>query len=322
MKGIGGYFEFDCYHNTDLHKNALFLNSGRSCLRYIIKAYQIKKLFIPLFSCDVILDIIIEEKIEFSFYKIDENFEPVLNNLLECDDWLLYINYFGLKSDYLEKLALVHKNSIVDNSQALFTPPVGEFPTFYSPRKFTGLPDGGLLYCNRKIDSFLEKDTSIKGTEHLFLRLEESPEMGFNSFLENERNINVAGFKKISDLSKSIYSNTNFSYIKEMRNKNYSYLNDKLSSLNRLSNIFDISDIKVPLAYPFLNSEIDGEKLRYHLIKNRVFVPQYWPNVLNWASKSDTEYYITKNIVYLPIDQRYTFKDMDIILNMVLEWKK
>jgi hypothetical protein len=70
-----------------------------------------------------------------------------------------------------------------------------------------------------------------------------------------------------------------------------------------------------PMVYPYYT---DNENLRKRLIDNRIFVAQYWPNVLSWCSPSDTEYNLTKRILPLPIDQRYGEEDMECIVKFIL----
>ena len=43
MREIGGYIELEHYQGNEYHKG-IALNSGRNCLRYLIKAKKIQKL--------------------------------------------------------------------------------------------------------------------------------------------------------------------------------------------------------------------------------------------------------------------------------------
>ena len=156
MKAIGGYFELELNRGVEYHKNAIKLNTGRNCLEYIIKTSGIQKIYIPAYTCNVIMEPIIKLKIKFEFYNIDENLEPIFNKDLSVNEALLYTNYFGIKDKSVKKLARIYKKKlIVDNSQSFFSKPYNILGTFYSPRKFFGVPDGGYLYCKKKIDGLL-----------------------------------------------------------------------------------------------------------------------------------------------------------------------
>ena len=43
MKEIGGYLEFERNQGEEFHKNCLALNTGRNCLRYLIRVRKIRK---------------------------------------------------------------------------------------------------------------------------------------------------------------------------------------------------------------------------------------------------------------------------------------
>ena len=51
-----------------------------------------------------------------------------------------------------------YPNLIVDNAQAFYMPHLG-LASFYSPRKFFGVADGGYLFCGKKLDEEFSKNT-------------------------------------------------------------------------------------------------------------------------------------------------------------------
>ena len=59
----------------------------------------------------------------------------------DCD--VLYVNYFGLCDENVERLLqeVPKEKLIIDNSQALFALPSNAMATIYSIRKFIGVPD-------------------------------------------------------------------------------------------------------------------------------------------------------------------------------------
>ena len=42
MREFGGYIEIEHYKGNEYHTGCLALNSGRNCLRYLIRARQIR----------------------------------------------------------------------------------------------------------------------------------------------------------------------------------------------------------------------------------------------------------------------------------------
>ena len=146
-EGIGGYFELELPdHGGFLHDNGVLLNSGRNALEYVLMALgDVKHLYIPYYTCDVVLEPIGKLCIPYSYYHINQKLEIESLPSLQSGDYLIYTNYFGIKDEYVKVLAGYYGTSlIVDNAQAWFATPIAGVSTIYSPRKFVGLPDGGI----------------------------------------------------------------------------------------------------------------------------------------------------------------------------------
>ena len=72
--------------------------------------------------------------------------------------------------------------------------------------------------------------------------------------------------------------------------------------------------IGVPMVYPYW---IDNNILKQKLLDNKVYTPTYWANVLDWSGEDSLEYSMTKQIIYLPIDQRYDKIDLKRIVDLL-----
>ena len=130
MKEIGGYFELELTKGIEYHSELLKLNSGRNAFKYILKTRNPKKVFIPNFICDSVIEPLDELKINYEFFNIDENFEIIQNVILKENEIIFYVNYFALKSKYIEKLTHKYNNNlIVDNTQAFFEKPLKDIDT-------------------------------------------------------------------------------------------------------------------------------------------------------------------------------------------------
>ena len=72
------------------------------------------------------------------------------------------MNYFGVCEKVQDELLLKYNSEqlVFDHSQAFFTPPKKCLATIYSPRKFFGVPDGGLLFTEVKIQLPKNQDES------------------------------------------------------------------------------------------------------------------------------------------------------------------
>ena len=75
MQPIGGYFSLEIPQREEYHKDALRLNTGRNCLEYILRAREYKKVYIPYYTCDVVLEPFHKLGIPFEYYHIDIHLE-------------------------------------------------------------------------------------------------------------------------------------------------------------------------------------------------------------------------------------------------------
>lgn len=318
MKAIGGYFELELARNQDYHSEAIKLNSGRAAFEYILQIRKYKKIYMPYYTCDTIFEPLQKLKIDHEFYRIDKKMEPVFDfSKIKEGEAFLYTNYYGLKDAFLHRLIERHHSIIIDNVPAFFSDPIDGFDCFYSPRKFFGVPDGGYLYPGK--DSYekvrLQRDTSYGRSQHLLKRIDISPEDGYKDFIDSNEELCFIAPKRMSKLTERILSSIDYDEVIRIRKRNFNYLHERLSGYNEL----DLSDLDllsaVPIVYPlFVTSEQD---LRSKLIKEKIYIAQYWPNVFNWTDKGSVEHTFTQKLIALPIDQRYCVADMKRILSVL-----
>ena len=318
MKEIGGYFSLEINRNIKnyIHPQGIHLNSGRNALEYILKRiFPIQRIYIPYFTCDVILEPIDKLGIPYSFYHINEELELVDEIHLGNKEYLLVTNYFGIKDAYIKKLATKYgQQLIVDNAQALYTEPIQNIKTIYSPRKFIGIPDGGIAYISDGVDfSVQEQDISYNRCIHLLKRIDIGAEAGYNDFRENSHQLVHQPIKKMSNLTRILLQGTNFDFVKEQRWKNFKQLHKILSSINHLK-IPQIETFACPMIYPFYTSDVT---LKKRLIENKIFVATYWPNVFKWCNEDTLEYQMVERIIAIPIDQRYGKEDINKIISLI-----
>ena len=312
MKEIGGYFELELQEKGEFHKKALKLNSGRNAFKYILKIQNVRKVYIPVFICDSIIEPLEELNIEYEFYNIDEKFEIIGDIVVKENEKLFYVNYYSLKSKYVQKLANRYETKlIVDNTQAFFELPINNIDTIYSPRKFFGVSDGGYLYTNQLIDEVFDEDLS-KDYSQLIGRIESSASMYYDKYQQAELRLVNSPIKSMSKLTTKILNSINYEDIENTRKINFNFLHDELKQFNKFK--IDLTDIKVPFVYPFIN---DGIVLRDELIKNKIYVAKYWNEVLDRESANDHEKYFVNHIIPLPIDQRYDLEDMKYIVDVI-----
>lgn len=313
MKPIGGYFSLELPLHEEYHKEALRLNTGRNCLEYILRARKYSKVFIPYYTCDVVLEPFQKLGVSYEYYSVNIHLELAKDIQLGEDEALLYTNYYGLKQRYVEKLAQQYGNQlIVDNTQAFYAKPVAGIDTFYTCRKFFGVPDGAYLYTEKLLENEFEQDVSWDRMLFLTKRIDLGAESGYADFRELSASLVDQPIKLMSNLTLRLMQSIDYEAAAEQRRKNYQQLHHELEKTNLIR--LPLEDDTVPMVYPYMT---DREGLREHLIQNKIFVARYWPNVLNWTHQFDFEYLLVSQLLPIPCDQRYSEKDMKRCLEVV-----
>lgn len=313
METIGGYFELELRRGEHYHRDAIYLNSARSCFEYILLARKYKKVYIPYYTCEVMLQPLKRHHIAYEFYSINENLEPVDQKVLSIDEAFLYTNYFGLKQCVVTNLLAIYgKQLIVDNAQAFYAPHICGIDTFYSPRKFFGVADGGLLYTDCVLEQSLFQDLSYTRMQHLLERIDEGAESGYISFRENDDALDDQAISKMSKLTDKILCGIDYDDVRKRRRDNFIYLHQSLQQNNYLRLELQLDDI--PMFYPFYTED---PGLRARLITEKIYVATYWCNVLDWCKPRDWEYALVNHVIPLPIDQRYGVEDMKFIIAVI-----
>lgn len=308
-KAIGGYFELELRKGEHYHKNALRLNTARNCFEYVLLVRKYTKVYIPYFTCEVMLEPLQRHQIQYEFYHINEQLEPIKDIVLQEEEAFLYTNYFGLKQSCVERLAKVYgSHLIVDNAQAFFAPRLDGIDTFYSPRKFFGVADGGYLYIDKTLDLEFEQDYSYDRMSHLLKRIDISAEEGYADFRRNDDSLINQPIKRMSKLTEAILCSIDCEEAKLRRLSVYKGLHKVLHHENRFQ--FELNLDDVPMVYPYFIE--DGEQKKKELIRNRIYVATYWPNVFSWTKEDCVEYNLVKNIISIPINN-------EKIINI---WKK
>ena len=144
-------------------------------------------------------------------------------------------------------------------------------------------------------------------------RIDLSPEKGYNDFLINDSKLENLPICRMSKLTNSLLSQLGYKKVKIKRKENFNHLHKNLKELNELK--FDFSSDAVPMVYPLLIN--NGNVLKKKLINDRIFIATYWSDVLERVSRDSFESYLVKNLIPIPIDQRYGITDMDFILKKI-----
>ena len=313
MDAIGGYFSLELSMREEYHKDALRLNTARNSLEYILRARKYDKVYLPYYTCDVVLEPFKKLNLSYEFYHINLHLELNDTISLKENEALLYTNYFGLKQRYVEQLAGKYGSQlIVDNTQAFYAKPLDGIDSFYTCRKFFGVADGAYLYTDKLLEGGFEQDESFNRMAHLLKRIDLSAEKGFADFRKVDDGLDNQPIREMSKLTQRIMQSIDYEAAVKKRRENFQILQEQLGEKNNLE--LRLDDDTVPMVYPYL---VSLEGLREKLIENKIFVARYWPNVFDWTSKDDIEYYLANQLQPLPIDQRYGENQMNRIIDII-----
>ena len=345
MQPIGGYFSLELNEGSEYHAGALRLNAGRYALEYILRARKYEKVYLPYYICDSVLQPLERLGIAYEFYHINEQLEPAVKLHPKEDEAVLYVNYFGLKNRMSSTFCYAYKNTILDQTQAFYSEQGNkaaiereqnqaclgfaereqarqkvkyedmsiQCDTFYSCRKYFGVPDGAYLYTDCLLDEELPQDESFERMTFLTKRIDRSPQEGYADFHANDKALSKVGIKRMSKLTEAMMRGFDYSAKANKRIRNFHMLDKGLRETNRFK--WDMDYGTVPLVYPYYVE--DGARLRQYLIEHQVFCARYWPNVQEWCKPEDWEYQLAENLVCLPVDQRYGIEDMRNIFEII-----
>lgn len=315
---IGGYQGLALpFFEANLDPLTVKTNSARSALKITFQAIGPKKVWLPSYTCDAVVEAVNDLGIDFDYYRVSPTFDVDSRLSLAKEEYILVVDYFGLSSGSVNRSLrrFGASKTIVDCSQAYFSGPKDAVATVWSPRKFFGLPDGGLLYSSDPRIKPPENQDTTSATRmgHLISRLVNSPETAYQQYHEAEDEIAEMAVLGMSKLTERLLRSVDYEAAKAARRRNARYLHEHLREYNRLN--LDFGTDAGPLCYPLLPNVKTAS--RSDLIEKRVFVPSYWPEVLTRVEEGSFEWNVVNNGLFLPCDQRYTEKDMDRLVSLL-----
>lgn len=319
---IGGFLELEeLKHNEEYYKDGLRLQSGRACLGYLIQCKKIRKIHMPYYICDAVIQICQQMGCDISYYSLDENLlSKKTETEYKAEEYYYLVNYFGkLTIKQIKAFHEKYPNLIVDNAQAFFSKPLKGVDTIYTCRKYFGVPDGAYLYTDLKWENQYFPPFYTGNIDYLFGRYEQNAESYLKKFQMHESVFETADICRMSKVSQNLLQNIDYMRCIQKRKENYEYLH---SGLNRYSRwpLADHECAKGAFAYPFYAEE--GGKLRKYLMKNKIFIPVLWQNVLNDRPAGCWEHQLAENLLALPCDQRYSIEEMKKIVHLIQEYYK
>jgi hypothetical protein len=335
-KIIGGMFELQVGHvdqiilPTFLQGNHILTINARSAFFLAAKVLAPKTIWFPSYLCDVMIEAANLLPCDIRFFEIGQDLSVTNLNWISnvsAGDLVIFIDYFGFPADNELIVECQRKKAFVlqDASQALLTSTLSlaDFIIF-SPRKYLGVPDGGVLKINSELDlshviiapppakwflSMLETSISRR-----MFDLGVGDQRWFALFQKYEREAPV-GFYGMSELSKEmLYNSFDYPSIMHKRRENYAYLSKRLGEIALLPGA--IPDGEAPLGFPVILE--DRDVIRAGLIVEEIFPPIHWDISSVVPTQFRASHKLSQMIMTLPCDQRYDLLDMERICTSLI----
>ena len=304
--------EYFCDYESKLQR----FNSVKAALDYVIKKIGVTKIYIPIYYCPSTTQALQNMHSNVVFYHIDETFS-IEKMPDEANVAIILVNYFGCLEKQIKEIVKQLKNAVViiDNAHAFFSSPIikNKVWNIYSAKKFFGVPDGAYAIS---LDIVCEKQklsTSYDYSSFLLLSYEKGTNEAYALKKESDKII-ASRYDSMSKLAQGILKNVNYDDVKKKRVDNWRALCNGLSDINELGRLDECAGY----LYPLLISN-GGDKVKRYLVNNKIFVPTLWNGEALMKKGNDFELNLSRNGVFLPVDQRYNVDDMKYIIKTIKE---
>ena len=321
MKEYGGYFELELNDFGDLYQGARYFQSARASLRAVFEASQQSVVYMPYYICKSVVYAAKNARKNVVFYQINETLMPKIPFSFPESALLLYVNYFGLCQNNIHLLLNVipKKQLVIDNSHALFEGATDALATIYSPRKFVGVPDGGIVIYRDNERPLLSTELDQESDNrmaHLCNRITFGARYGYSFFNGARESLDDDLPRTMSKLTSALLKNIQWDEIRRIRQRNFDVFNKQFSSINAFD--WKLINSDVPLCYPLGISGHKMQEIKIRLAEIDIFVPTYWPECNKLIEDDDNIVrLLMKNTLFLPIDQRLELKDVFFIIDSV-----
>jgi hypothetical protein len=317
---IGGFFGLEACPgiSPSWMERARGFVSGRAAIAAMLTARGQGAVWVPHYVCGAVREGVIASGLVVYEYMLAEDFGPPDNLPLNSTDTLLIVDYFGVTGKTVERTLKQYGSDrvLVDASQSLFFPAETATHVVYSPRKFVGLPDGGLLVSTEAAESRGEADErgSMRRMEHLLLRTAGRREEGRERFQTAEESLTFSRAEPMSSLTRFLLAHVDLLSVARIRQRNAQAL--FASRPDRHPILFSAPSDAVPMCAPVVVRR--APRVRAALADRGMFLAHYWPDAIVPAGDRNARLLLEETL-FLPCDQRYTLDDMERLSSQFLQ---
>jgi hypothetical protein len=312
-KPIGGAFALEKPGQGPLpHAGAQWLSTGRACLAVFLREAKPSRVFVPFYACNTLYQPFVDRGVPVALYGLGEDFLPSNPPALKAGEYLLWTNYFGVCGRAEAALAARYgERLIVDDTHAFFAGRHAGMWSFASARKFFGIPDGAFLFA--PVPAAVAAPRFDPGPlRYAELRARGRAREAERAYAVYERRLDAA-VRRISRTGEEILRGIDYVRAAQRRRANFAHLHARLGSTNRLAP--ELEADAAPFCYPYLPRR---PVRRAALLKKNIFVPRLWTDALVRAVDGFAwERLLGRDLMALPIDQRYGADDMERVCEAV-----
>jgi hypothetical protein len=326
------------YSLSSLSPSYAWFSSGRDALFSLLTNEQSPRIWLPDFICKAIVDLVQQVGKTIQFYPITEQLQPESQWIaqLQSGDLVFISHFFGITPhDILEKLAQTDAVVISDVSHTVFHHASWKAIAkkssylFSSLRKTMAVPDGAYVgSLSREIAAPVETADAEFWAARAAALLSRggSSNQGFMSaenvtlFKQAEYRLDShpAAARKISDCSRSILATMSESEWETDRMETHhnqailaTHLSDQVVC-PQVKPTRTLPEIALCTFFILLLEPDRRDKVKQVLADQRIYCPVHWDTAF-----LTREHPLSKKILSVPCDARYTDRDMKYIATII-----
>lgn len=337
MREYGSEFDYTVNQRVVQNKWTAFRNfhllrCGRDAVfaaATVLKERGIENVMVPALSCHSMYEGFVHCGLNVTFYPLDTQFNPKLTDGKQSGKHaILFMLYYGVTDlEFVQRLIREHKEciSIVDITHSVWDQTVYALQAdvlIGSMRKSVGVVNGGIFLSDRfavqakqgtnEFTEFRTRGFQIKNSYNET----SDPEQKFayrTLFAEAERSLDRQNGVYCADPeSVETMMSVNAEELRRKRFANFKHLARLLAQDDSVKPLCgQLPETAVPFSFPILVE--DQLKLQTELARLGVYAPVLWP--IDDRAKAACEFSktVSENMLSLPVDQRYTIEDMNVI---------
>jgi len=306
---------------TVLQGRCQMLATARSALTLLVETLRPAQAWLPSYLCDVMAEAVAHTGTPLCFYPVSADLQITDEAWLRKvgrGDIVVFIDYFGFNAweSTAQKVRAAGAFVVEDACQAFLNDTFSAHSHFViaSPRKFIGVPDGGVLLARPgvQLPSITLAPPPSEWWFDAFAATLQRGEFdrhgGDRKWFELFRRFDPNGPlhpHAMSEFSVQLLARFDYAEIARRRRANYEFL---LSELGPLALFTRLPNGVVPLGFPVRLAGRD--RVRQALFAADIFPPVHWPLGGAVPETFIESHRLAREITTLPCDQRYDESDM------------